>query len=32
MITQRYPYDQAAAAYRQIYEHPEAAVKTLLDY
>ncbi len=32
MVTQRYRYDQAVDAYRQIYERPEAAVKTLLDY
>jgi threonine dehydrogenase-like Zn-dependent dehydrogenase len=32
MITQRYPYGQAPEAYRFIHEHPEAGVKTLLDY
>jgi threonine dehydrogenase-like Zn-dependent dehydrogenase len=32
MIGPRYRYDQAVEAYRQIYEHPEVAVKTLLDY
>jgi threonine dehydrogenase-like Zn-dependent dehydrogenase len=32
MVGQRYRYDQAVEAYRQIYERPEAAVKTLLDY
>ena len=32
MIGPRFPYDRAAEAYRLIYEHPEAAVKVLLDY
>jgi len=32
MIGKRFPYDQAADAYRFIDEHPEAAVKVLLDY
>jgi threonine dehydrogenase-like Zn-dependent dehydrogenase len=32
MIGMRFPYDQAADAYRLIDEHPEAAVKVLLDY
>jgi threonine dehydrogenase-like Zn-dependent dehydrogenase len=32
MITQRFRYEQAPEAYRFIYEHPEAGVKTLLDY
>jgi threonine dehydrogenase-like Zn-dependent dehydrogenase len=32
MISQRFRYEQAAEAYRHIYEHPEAGVKTLFDY
>jgi threonine dehydrogenase-like Zn-dependent dehydrogenase len=32
MIAQRFRYEQAPEAYRHIYEHPEAGVKTLLDY
>lgn len=32
MIGKRYPYAQAARAYRFIDENPEAAVKVLLDY
>jgi threonine dehydrogenase-like Zn-dependent dehydrogenase len=32
MISLRFPYDRAPEAYQLIYEHPEAAVKVLLDY
>ncbi|MBE2268425.1 MAG: zinc-binding dehydrogenase [Anaerolinea sp.] len=32
MIGARYPYTQAREAYRMIDEHPEATLKTLLDY
>jgi threonine dehydrogenase-like Zn-dependent dehydrogenase len=32
MIGLRFPYDRAPEAYRLIEEHPEAAVKVLLDY
>jgi threonine dehydrogenase-like Zn-dependent dehydrogenase len=32
LLTRRFPFDQAPAAYRWIDEHPRAAVKVALTY